>query len=77
METFTAKVERIDNMGDGTINVYYLPENPELQTLVGHGADLNVVGTIAETAAAYLPTAETEMFAAVDQMFPNMYQRQV
>lgn len=73
MEIFSIKLSRVDRIGN-SIGCEWVPENIDLQDKVLHGATLEIEGTIAETTAAYEPTAAREMFMQLERMFPGQYQ---
>lgn len=62
------------SQGDGNIvHVDFFPTNTGLISVVSHGTDLPLVGSLATTISTYMPTAVEQVWIQAEAMFPGQF----
>ena len=65
--------QKVDPGAPATVYAEWRIKNDGIEHVAYHGMSLPIAGSIAETVAAYEPTARGELFNAVEAQFPGEY----
>ena len=72
MEQFNIEICRLEALGDGTVYYELKPTNTELQDLLLHGQETQIVNTIVDTIEMKTNDNRIEMFEALRTSFPDV-----